>query len=188
MKNIILILLIAFNLPLLGQEVMNEKLNKLFLDLDLSSTPEIMIKKSSLRFDYGINQNVAWTGGKTKTFITKFDKHTLIESNIIGGQIFMRQNERESQNGIYEITERIDFQSIEDVINEFYKLSSIYEENAFKVKTINTEGKDSEIISQYTEILYKSDSKISKITFGYSLPSENEQRPCLLISFKNKIE
>lgn len=188
MKNILLIILTIINLPLFSQQNMNEKLNQLFLDLDLSSTPEIMTKNSFLKFDYGISKGVEWTGGDSKMFIAKFDKHSLIKSQIKGGQIFIRQNNRESQLGVYEITERIDFHNIEDVINEFNKLSSIYEENSFKVKNLNTESTDYEITSQYNEIFFKSESKISKIIIGYSLPKENGQAPSLLISFKNIID
>lgn len=185
MKNILLILLTISNLSLFSQQAMNTKLNRLFLDLDLSSTPEMMTKKSNLQFDYGINQGVEWTGGNTKMFIAKFDKHELIESKIEEGQIFIRQNDREEKLGIYEITERISFTSTEDLISEFYKLSSIYEESAYKVKNFNTENEDHEIISQYNEIIFSLDSKKCKIILGYTMPIENNQKPSLIISFKN---
>lgn len=185
MKKILVVICVFLSLILFSQQNMNKKLNHLFLDLDLSLTPEEMIKKSTLKFEYGVNQGVAWTGGNTKTFITKFKEHQLIESKINGGQIFIKQSDKELQSGSYEITERIDFQNSDDLVNEFHKLSSIYDESAFKSKNLITENNNHEIISQYNEILIKSEGNISKLTIGYSLPNISDQLPFLIISYKN---
>ncbi|MBD3907088.1 hypothetical protein NAL32_20540 [Chryseobacterium sp. Ch-15] len=188
MKKILVTICIFLSLILFSQQNMNKKIDPLFLDLDLSLTPEEMIRKSNLKFEYGVNQGVAWTGGNVKTFITKFKEHPLIESKINGGQIFIKQNDKELQSRSYEITERIDFQNSDDLVNEFYKLSSIYDENAFKSKNLITENNNHEIISQYNEILIKSGVNTSKLTIGYSLSNIHDQPTFLIISYKNIVQ
>ncbi|WP_179466809.1 hypothetical protein [Chryseobacterium sp. H1D6B] len=91
-----------------GQNSVNKELDKLFLDLDLFSNPESMTNKSSLRFEYGLNQTINWkkTDNSTGNYIADFDKNSLIESKIRKGLITIIPGDRDIQDNAFSVNER----------------------------------------------------------------------------------
>ena len=166
---------------------MNSEINKLFLNLNLADNPHQMIKKSNLKFEYAENQGIEWTGGNTKIYNTKFGNNDLIQSSILNGQIYIKQNEAEEKNGIYEILERIEFKNQDELMNEFYSLTSRFEKLGFKSKEIMTENENFEVKSHTNQIFIKYEDNIAELTFGYSLSQKESKNYVLIINFKNKI-
>lgn len=165
---------------------MKADLEKLFLNLNLEKSPKEMINSSNLKFNFGENRGVDWTGGNTKIYDAKFAKNELIESKILNGQILIKQNDSEIQKGQFDILQRIEFQNKEELINEFYSLTKRFEKFGFKTKETIIENENFEIKSQTNQILLNSDSKIAELVFGYTLM--DKKLYTLIITYKNKIE
>ena len=167
---------------------MNNKINKLFLNLSLEKNPTEIVKDTNLKFEYGENQGVEWTGGNTKIYTTKFEKNELIHSKILNGQLLIKQNEKEIEKEFYEIIQRLEFENQEDLLFEFTTLSSEFEKYGFKSKETITENEKFEVKSQINQIFLKSENNISNLTFGYSIPDKNGKTFVLIITYKNKLK
>ena len=173
---------------LFSQQKMNNKINKLFLNLSLEKNPTEIVKDTNLKFEYGENQGVEWTGGNTKIYTTKFEKNELIHSKILNGQLLIKQNEKEIEKEFYEIIQRLEFENQEDLLFEFTTLSSEFEKYGFKSKETITENEKFEVKSQINQIFLKSENNISNLTFGYSIPDKNGKTFVLIINYKNKLK
>ncbi|UKB85673.1 hypothetical protein LF887_08635 [Chryseobacterium sp. MEBOG06] len=185
MKNILIVVLSFLSLILNGQNNMNEELNKLFLDLDLASSPKNMVNKSPLKFEHIVRQGISWgnAGGNVSDFVARFDKNPLIESSIKEGQISIIQKDEDIQSGNFSITERVWFYNKEDMINEYHKLIESFEKLGSRVKNSTIQNEDFDTKYENTEILMETDSKKSTLTIGYHLPPREEEDKLYFLAF-----
>lgn len=191
MKGILIVALTLLSLILNGQNNMNEQLSKLFLDLDLTSSPENMAKKSPLRFEYGINQTVNWgkPGTNAGNYVAAFDKHELIRSKIKTGLITIISKDQNAMSNDFSINERIWFLNYEDMLNEYNSICSSFVKLGYRVKNTITQNDNFETKSDNTEILIEKDSKKSKLIIGYYLPpnDDNDKEYCLAFVYTNNL-
>lgn len=189
MKSILIVVLTFLSLILYSQNNMNEQLNKLFLDLDLTSNPQTMANRSSLKFEHIVRRGISWgnTGGNINNFVASFVKHPLIQSRIKEGQISIIQKEEDVQSSNFSINERILFKNEEDMISEYRQLTESFEKLGYRVKSSTIQNENFETKSENTEILIEANSKKSKLTIGYYLPpkDENEKQYFLALVFTN---
>jgi hypothetical protein len=175
MKNALNIVFTFLNLILFGQNNMNEQLDKLFLDLDLTLTPQAMVAKSPLKFEYGITQTISWgkTDNNSGNYVADFDKNSLINSKIKKGLITIIPENKDLNT--FSINERIWFHNYEDMLIEYNNLCSSFEKIGNRVKNSIIENENFEKKSETTEILMKADSKKATLTIGYFLPPKGEK-------------
>lgn len=190
MKSVFIVTLTFLSLILYGQNDMNEQLSKLFLFLDLTSSPKEMVAKSSLKFEYGINRGINYrnkndntTSNDTFTFGTSFTKNPLIESKIKEGQISILQQSVEVKSGHFTIHEKIEFLNEDDMIKEYYNMCSIFEKLGYRVKNIIIQNDDFKTKSENTEILMETNSNKSTLTIGYYLPPDYEEDKEYFLAF-----
>ncbi|MGK6342468.1 hypothetical protein ACMGDK_09530 [Chryseobacterium sp. DT-3] len=172
MKIVLSKFLTFFSLILYGQNDMDEQLKKLFLDLDLTSNPQVMVSKSSLKFEHIVRQGINWgnAGGNTTNFITKVAKNPFIESHIKDGQISIIQKADEVKSGTFSINEQLWFDNYEDLMQEYRKICSLFEKFGTKVKNKIVEDENFEIKHEITEIFMEKDSEKVTLTIAYHLP------------------
>lgn len=177
MKSILIVGLTFLSLILYSQNNMNEQLNKLFLDLDLTSNPQAMANKSSLKFEHVVRKGISWgnTGGNINNFVASFSKHPLIQSRIKEGQISIIQKEEDVQFSNFSVNERISFNDEKDMISEYKQLTESFEKLGYRVKSSTIQNENFEIKSENTEILMEDNSNKSKLTIGYYTPSKDER-------------
>ncbi len=145
----------------------------------------MMVQKSSFKFEYGSDRGISWgnTGGNINTFISKFDKNPLMESQIKEGEISIIQKDDEKQSGNFSINERIKFQNEEDMMKEYYKTTALFEEFGYRVKNSTVQNENFETNFEFIEILMKSNSKKSTLTISYSIPPKEDQNKDYFLSF-----
>lgn len=189
MKSILITIFILTGVTMLSQNNTNEHLSRLFLDLDLTSSPENMAKKSPLKFEYGINQTVSWgkPASNAGNYVAVFDKHELIKSKIKTGLITIISKDQSAISNDFSINERIWFLTYEDMLNEYNSICSSFEKLGYRVKNTITQYDNFETKSENTEILIKTDSRKSTLIIGYYLPpkDDNNKEYCLAIVYSN---
>lgn len=160
------------NTFLFSQNKMNENLQKLFLDLDLTQNPHEIVKKSKLRFGNGTNRIINWGGTDTVAdYVANFDKNPFIESKIKKGIVTIIPKKSDLRNNIFTINERIWFYNREDMLKEFEKICSLFEKQVYKVKRTIIQNESFETVSENTEIIIDTNHKL---TIGYYLSAKSE--------------
>jgi len=176
-----------------AQNNIHDRLSKLFFDLDLNKSFRQTSLKSSLRFEYGINRGVSFrneNGGNTystdtSTYEADFIKNPLIESPITEGHISIRQQAQETILDKYLIVERIGLLNADDMLNEYYKLCSLFEKFGYRVKNTLIQNDNFETKSELTEIFMEQDGKKSTLSIGYRMPLKKEKEYFLSINYTN---
>lgn len=181
MKSTIIITLTFLSLILYGQNDMNEQLSKLFLDLDLTSSPQKMASKSPLKFESGINQTISWgkPTNNTGSYVADFNKNELIKSKIEKGIITIISKDQND----FSINERIWFLTYEDMLDEYNRVCSSFEKLGYRVKSTIIQDDNFETKSENTEILMETNSKKSILTIGYYLPPKDEKDKEYFLAF-----
>lgn len=185
MKSTFIIILTFLSLILYGQNNMNEQLNRLFLDLDLSLNLKDMVQKSSLKFEYGVNQTVNWgtNNNNTGDYIATFDKNPFMDAKIKKGVITIIPGKQDAQANSFSINERVWFNSKVEMVNEYNKICTSFEKLGYKVKNTIVQNDNFETRSENTEILMEFGSKKSTLTIGYYLPLKGENNKEYVLAF-----
>lgn len=182
MKNITIVVFCFVHLALFGQ-TSSEQLKKLFLNLDLKGNFQDVIKGSPLAFEYGVNRGVPLRdeNGKIRyndksNYFANFDKNPLIESKIKKGIISVEQQSQEIQYGQFSIHETVNFSSEEAMMKEYYKLTALFEEYAYRVKTQMILKENDDIKFEDTEILIKTETGKVTLHISYHFPDGWQER------------
>ncbi len=170
MKKIIAIgLLVLCNPVLHAQEYINKEIDKLFFNLKVASGPKGMVAGSDLNFETFI-QDDPESGDKTKILLYEFTKNKMIDSKIINGELQIIQKNSEIENKVYEVTQKIELQSLKDVIHEYEKLSSPFEKSDFSISEVAHEITDKNEGYQNKVIRMITKSQRIVLTFMYPYP------------------
>ncbi len=182
MKNIAIMVFSFVHLALFGQ-TSSEQLKKLFLNLDLKGNFHDVIKGSPLTFEYGISRGVPLHDENGKilyndksNYFANFAENPLIESKIRSGIISIAQQSQEIQSGHFSIHETVCFSSEEAMMKEYYKLTGLFEEFAYKVKTSMILKENDDIKLEDTEILIKTETGKATLHISYHFPDGWQER------------
>jgi len=162
-----------------AQENLQDLLKKLFLNLEVSLPPKLMVGNSPLKFEWSIRKGVGWPNGdKSGTndnhiFSTSVDKNTFISLPIQTTRLSVKQTQQEMLVGVYNIREEIVFYNAEDMMNEYYNLISKFEKFSYRIKTLSTQNENFETKLENTDILFDDEKRKSKLSFLFSMPTED---------------
>lgn len=181
-KSVFLIIFTLCGSILYSQNNMKEKLKNLFLDLDLSANPKVMVSKSSLQFENVVTQGISWSkkAGGTINYVATFNNNPLISTNIKGGQINILQKEEDVNSGNFLINERVWFNNEEDMIGEYNKLIESFKSLGYIFKNSTVENQNFETKYETTEI---TKNALETLTIGYHSPSKSEINKEYFLSF-----
>jgi hypothetical protein len=182
MKSISIAVFSFVHLALFGQ-TSSEQLKKLFLNLDIKETFHNVVKSSPLAFEYGVSRGVPLHDENGKIFYNEkfsyfanFDENPLIESKIKKGIISVGQQSQEVQSGHFSVHETVNFSSEEAMMKEYYKLTALFEEFAYRVKTFMILKENDDIKLEDTEIFIKTEAGKVTLHISYHFPDGWQER------------
>jgi|GEM_PF-1166711 len=183
-KKVVLFILIVVCNPIHAQADINKELSKLFLNLKLELVPEKMMANSNLTFEKFI-KDIPEFGDKATIFLTEFTENKAIESKIVAGEIQITQKNSDIKYGKYEVTQSLKFQTLEELLQVYNKLSEQYEALGRYSKTHTNEDGDEYFVKHINKTITIEDkSKSILLNFSYSVPRNKETGYHLFIGYR----
>ena len=181
-KYLTLIIFSLFSQILFSQTVQDE-LNKLFFDLNLELKFNEIVSKSNQNFEFS-EETDSITNVTEKIYTTSFTEHPLIQSKILIGYYSIRQAQKEKdlKKEKYGIDAVIKFQTQEEVITEYKKLSLQYEKFGYSIKERTVKGENEDIGYQNKVISIETKTKSIDLTFLYIISGEEKTEYDLYIA------
>lgn len=186
MKRILILVLFAlFNQVTIAQETIKNELNELFLGLNLETNVKEIISKSKLKFET-FKVKDSSTGEIDKTFVANFDNNKLIQSKILSAECSIYQKNSDIEKEKYTIDLKMTFKTLEEVINEYNRLSVEYEKFGVRVLETTEEGNTNYSGFQNKVISIEHKSKLITLTFMYPIPLKDtvENNLYIICNFK----
>ncbi len=152
------------------------EVQKLYLGLNLNQLPSKVVKESKLDFEFEKNIYGSESKGNLKTlvsFITLYENHPNINSDIKKGSILIEYYEPEKIKNVYGWDLRMLFKNELDMIIEYDKLINQFEKYSLKTKVYEKEKDELGIVFKTTVFHLSVDEKFPSISFHYNKLFDN---------------
>ncbi len=184
MKKIIAVILILVCNSLHAQDNINKELSKLFLNLKLELVPEKMIANSNLTFEKFV-KDIPEFDDKATILLTEFTENKAIASKIVAGEIQITQKNSDIKYGKYEVVQNLKFQTLEELLQVYNKLSKQYEAlGSYNRAHTNEEGDEYFVKHISKTITLEDKSKRIQLSLSYSIPRNKETGYHLFIGYR----
>lgn len=185
MKKIIAVILIVVCHSFVhAQDNINKELSKLFLNLKLELVPEKMMANSNLTFEKFV-RDIPEFDDKATIFLAEFTENKAIVSKIVTGEIQIIQKNSELKYGKYEVVQNLKFQTLEELLQVYDKLSKQYEALGRYNRTHTNEEGDKYFVKHISKTITLEDqSKSIQLSLSYSIPRNKETGYHLFIGYR----